>query len=318
MKLSFLLVILLCLARFSSAQVAPATPPPAQTARQALIEMFLGKTPDHFRKHLAENTKKAVAKLEAGGGKSNYFGDFENLSSQFATSGGQQFETFDAGPVLVSGRNPMSGEQFELTVERDDLIGDEDQIELSVRATKGGKPVAMPVLPKIQFSMKTEDGVWRLTEIAFTARAPIADPDYLASLVGQLQEQQRRTNEMMASATVHTLTLAESAYHSTHSTYTCSLKELAAGIRGKNQSIFIDDELAAGKKQGYVYALTGCDASRYKLAAEPATSTSGQRAFCTDEGREVKSSPSGKASTCFSSGEPADQTTGLGAISIQP
>jgi hypothetical protein len=318
MKCSALPIIVLLLAQFAPSQTAPATPPPPQTARQALIEMFFGKTPDHFRKHLAQNTKKAVAKLEAGGGKPNYFADFENLSSQFATGGGQQFETFDAGPVLVSGRNPMAGEQFELHVDRDDLIGDEDQIELSVHAMKAGKPVGMPVLPKIQFSMKTEDDVWRLTEIAFTARAPIADPDYLASLVGQLQEQQRRTNEMMASATVHTLPLAESAYHSTHSTYTCSLKELAAGIKGKNQSIFIDDELAAGKKQGYVYALTGCDASRYKLAAEPATSASGQRAYCTDEGREVKSSISGKASTCFSSGEPANQSTGLGAISIQP
>jgi hypothetical protein len=174
----------------------------------------------------------------------------------------------------------------------------------------------MPILPRLQFSMKTEDGIWRLTEIAFTARAPIADPDYLASLVGQLQEQQRRTNEMMASATVHTLTLAESAYHSTHSSYACSLKELAAGIRGKNQSIFIDDELAAGKKQGYVYALTGCDESRYKIAAEPATTESGQRAYCADEGGEVKTSKNGKASTCFSSGEPANGASGLGAVVV--
>ena len=316
MKRSVLVITILYLVRFAAGQAAPATPPPPQTARQALIEMFFGKSPDHFRKHLAENTRKAVAKLESGGGKASYLGDFENLSSQFSTSGGQQFQTFDAGPVLVSGRNPMAGEQFELRVERDDLIGEEDQIEITVHAMKGGKPVAMPVLPRLQFSMKTEDGLWRLTEISFTARAPIADPDYLASLVGQLQEQQRRTNEMMASATVHTLVLAESAYHSTHPLYACSFKELAAGIKGKNETIFIDDELASGKKQGYVFALTGCDASRYKIAAEPATSSTGQRAYCADEGGEVKSSKSGKASTCFSSGEPANGTTGLGAVAI--
>ena len=313
MKRSVLLITILCLARFASAQTAPPTPPPPQTARQALIEMFFGKSPDHLKKHLAENTKKAFSKLEAGGNKS-FLSEIEMLGQ--ARASGQMFETFDSGPVLLSGRNPVGGEQFELLVERDDLIGDEDQIELSVRATKDGKPEPMPVLPRLQFTMKTEEGIWRLTEVGVSARAPIADPDYLASLVGRLQEQQRQGNQMYAMMSMDTIVRAESAYHSTHSGYTCSLKELAAGIKGKNATVVIDDELAGGKKQGYVFALTGCDASRYKVAAEPATSDSGQRAYCADEGGEVKSSKSGKASVCFSSGEPANRATGLGAVAI--
>jgi len=305
-------VLVICLVGFVCGQTAPATPPPPQTARQALIEMFFGKSPDHLKKHLAENTKKAFAKLESTGSKS-FFSEIEMISQ--ARTGVQQLETFDAGPVLLGGRNPIGGEQFELLVERDDLMGDEDQIELSVRATKDGKPQAMPVLPRVNFTMKTEEGIWRLTEISFTARAPIADPDYLASLVGQIQEQQRRSNEMYAMMSMQTIVSAETAYHKTHPTYTCSLKGLAGGIKGQNATVYIDDELTSGKKQGYVFALTGCDASRYKVAAEPATSDSGQRAYCADEGGEVKSSKSGKASICFSSGEPANRAVGLGAIS---
>ena len=313
MKRSIPIIILLCLVRLAAGQAAPPTPPPPQTARQALIEMFFGKSPDHLKKHLAENTRKAFAKLEASGGKS-FLSQFELIGQ--AQTGGQAFETFDTGPVLLSGRNPVGGEQFELLVERDDLIGDEDQIELSVRAMKNGKPEAMPVLPRVNFTMKTEEGIWRLTEIGVSARAPIADPDYLASLVGQLQEQQRRSNEMYAMMSMQTIIGAETAYHKTHPAYTCSLKELASGSNGKNATVYIDDELGSGKKQGYVFALTGCDTSRYKVAAEPATGDSGRRAYCADEGGQVKSSKSGKASTCFSSGEPANATTGLGAVAI--
>ena len=91
---------------------------------------------------------------------------------------------------------------------------------------------------------------------------------------------------------------------------------MATGIKSKNATVFMDDELAGGKKQGYVFALTGCDASRYRVAAEPAMSNSGQRAYCADEGGEVKSSSSGKASTCFSAGEPANSRSGLGATIV--
>ena len=46
-------------------QIAPAPPAP-QSARQALLEMFLGQGPDHLKKHLPEITKKAFGKIESG------------------------------------------------------------------------------------------------------------------------------------------------------------------------------------------------------------------------------------------------------------
>jgi hypothetical protein len=66
----------------------------------------------------------------------------------------------------------------------------------------------------------------------------------------------------------------------------------------------VDAELAHGTKNGYVFALTGCDALHFKVAAEPATPGSGQRAFW--RGRE-------KAATCLSSGQPFSGNAGLTA-----
>jgi len=80
-----------------------------------------------------------------------------------------------------------------------------------------------------------------------------------------------------------------------------------------------DSELADGKKNGYIFAISACDASHYKIVAEPAVPDSGQRAFCSDEGGAVRASADGKAMTCLSSGEAVetDKTQGLnGAVGV--
>ena len=67
----------------------------------------------------------------------------------------------------------------------------------------------------------------------------------------------------------------------------------------------VGGELAGGKQNGYVYALSGCDARHFKAVAEPATPNAGKRAFCVDEDGHVKSSNDGKATTCLTKGEQA-------------
>ena len=219
----------------------------------------------------------------------------------------------ETGPVLLVSEQPQSREKFEITVERDDLVGDEDQIDLSFQMSRNGKPVAMPFLPRLTFMMKMESGVWRLNEASFSARMPLADPDFLKELVGQIEEQQQRTNEFSAIYSIRAIVAAETAYHSKHPGYTYSLTELTSASQNKNDERpmrRVDPDLAKGTKQGYVFALTGCDALHYKIAAEPATPSAGRRAFCADESGVLKSSKNGKASTCLSDGQNLDQDAG--------
>ncbi len=142
---------------------------------------------------------------------------------------------------------------------------------------------------------------------------PLADPDFLKDLVGQIEEKQQRTNEFTATFSIRAIVAAETAYHTKHPGYTCSLSELAT-VRsegsGERPRMPIDSDLAKGTKQGYVFALTGCDPLHYKIAAEPATPSAGHRAFCADESGVLKFSKNGKASTCLSSGQNFGEDSG--------
>jgi TonB family protein len=107
---------------------------------------------------------------------------------------------------------------------------------------------------------------------------------------------------------------AQNSYHQTHGTYACSL----AGLMGKNQSNGSFADLSTGKHGGYVYAISGCDGTQYKVVAESEINDSGQRAFCSDESGAMRAASDGKATTCLSSGEavareenPGQQATGL-------
>jgi len=145
------------------------TPPPPQSARQALLEMFLGQGPDHLKRHLPEITKKGFAKIESGANPS-FLTEVEGIGMQ-ARAGGGNLQTMETGPVLLVSDQPQTREKFEVTVERDDLIGDEDEIDLSFQMSRNGKPGALPFLPRLTFIMRMESGVWRLNEASFGADA---------------------------------------------------------------------------------------------------------------------------------------------------
>jgi hypothetical protein len=71
--------------------------------------------------------------------------------------------------------------------------------------------------------------------------------------------------------------------------------------------MLIDPRLAGGKKNGYFFALSGCDgspASRYSVTAVPADPTSATRAFCSDESAVIRFSADGKAESCLTMGKP--------------
>jgi hypothetical protein len=288
------------------------TQAPPQTARQALIEMFFGSAPNHLEKHLPDATRKTLQKLDSGDGR-NLLSEF-SMFSAMAKAGGANLQTFDTGPTLVSADQPdKAAEHVEITVERDDLSGDEDQIELALHMTKSGKEEALPFIPRFTFSMKSEADVWRLSEISVTVRVPLADPDFLKTI----EDRQRAQNEQATIWSIRTVSESEKAYSKMRGGYACSLAALAK--KNTDSKVFFwDMQLASGKKGGYIYAISSCDAAHYKIVAEPAVPDSGQRAFCSDEGGAIRASADGKGTTCLQRGEAVDDQTPDRARGVAP
>lgn len=52
---------------------------------------------------------------------------------------GNNFQTMDTGPVLLTVEDAAAGQKFEIHVEQDELVGELDQIELSFHMYKHGQ-----------------------------------------------------------------------------------------------------------------------------------------------------------------------------------
>ena len=286
------------------------TAQPPQSARQALIDMFFGSSTDHLEKHLPDATRKTLKRLDSGEGTSMLAQI--SMFSAMAKAGGVNLQTFETGPVLLSADQPERGaaEHVEITVERDDLMGDEDQIEVALHVSKNGKEETLPFIPRFTFAMKSEKDIWRLNEISLTVRVPLADPDFLTTI----EDKQRAQNEQMTIWSLRTVNESEKAYAKAQGGYACTLSAL--GKKGANTEALWDAQLVSGKKGGYIYAIPSCDASHYKIVAEPAVADSGQRAFCSDEGGTIRAAVDGKGTTCLRSGETVNDGATAGATGI--
>jgi TonB family protein len=309
--IAFALVIAVSSSVVAGVQAAPSQGAPPQTARQALIEMFFGEAPSHVEKHLPDVTRQSFEKVDGKNGQS-VRGLFSGLAAQ-AKAGRAKLETFEAGSTFLTFEEPAGGffEKFVLTVEKDDLAGDEDHIELVPHMFKDGKEEALlPIILRLSFAMKMESEVWRLSEIDATFHFPLEDP----ALLKGMEEHQLRQNEEMALWSVRGVVNAEKMYQSAQGGFACTLSALGGGGEepGAKKRVYLwDPQLAGGKKNGYNFTISGCDASsdsfHYRIAAEPAVPDSGQRAFCSDESGTVRASADGKAATCMVSGEIVEQ-----------
>ena len=283
-------------AHFLNAQAVP----PAQTARQALIEMFFGQSANHLEKHLPDVTSRSLRKLGAPNG-ADALSQFSMMATQ--ARDGTNLQTFDTGSTLLSADDPQGNGKVEITVERDDLVGDEDQIEVALHMTRNGKEETLPFIPRFTFAMKMESDIWRLNEVSVTVRVPLADPNFLKSV----EDHQRAQNEQMAMWSMQMVSRAEKARQSAQGSFACGLSTLASFSKGGAASgVYFDPDLASGKKNGYIFAISACDASHYKLVAEPVGADSGQRAFCSDESGTIRASADGKAVTCIRNGQPTE------------
>jgi hypothetical protein len=311
---------ILCGTNLAGQQSTNATP---QTARQALMEMFFSKTPGTFVKHLPIATRGALEKS----GRLAAIQQYSMLASQFGSQA-KNLQTFETGSVLLVTEDPNTMQKVEITVENDALSGDQDDIELSIQTYKNGQPQKTPFMPRTTFSMKLEDGVWKLNEISVTIHLPLADPDFLKSMTEGLQAHtagdgsiqshpqiqrsgQTTGTDAQVVAAMRTILAAQTTYARTYKTvgYTCTLSELdgfGAGEPNAHQAMLINSGLASGKRFGYVFTLSECvgtPATTYHLTASP-NPNYGQWAFCGDQTGVIRYSADGNPATCFSSGVP--------------
>jgi hypothetical protein len=322
-KIGFAIASVICLGTSLWCQ-PDGTRPVAQTARQALMEMFFSKTPGTLLKHLPTATREALEK--SGAMKS--LEQYSLMATQLQTQG-KNFETFEAGSILLSTNDLQTAQKTEVIVENDALRGDEDDIELSFQTYKDGQPQRAPFMPHITCGMKMESGTWRLNDISVTIHLPLADPDFLKS-VGEVMKPrtaaagititrkdvpastQSRGDDTAVLAAMRTLVTAEITYAVTYPSvgYTCTLSDLdgfGGGAPNQHQAMLIPSGLASGKRFGYVFSLSQCGgspASTYHLVAVPGAGSYGRRAFCTDQSAAIRYSTDGNAATCMASGTP--------------
>jgi len=200
------------------------TAPPPQSARQALIEMFLSKNTDDFAKHLPQDARRALIRKGETPETSTVL-RISTIGRQMVAQG-EHIETFDEGPTMLVSQQRDGHERIEVMIEHDSYLGEEDEIELSVHLYKDGQPESLPVVPTLVFTMKQEKEIWRLTEATVALHVPLADRDYLQGL----RKEQDEANEAAAQMRVRTIANAQTSYAAKHPDlgYACTLSNLFA------------------------------------------------------------------------------------------
>lgn len=317
---NWLTVLVFCSAA-STAQQAAAP----ETARQALLEMFFSKTPGTLVKHLPAVTRAALEKS----GTMASLEQYSLLATRLETQG-QNYQTFETGPVLLSGEDPKTAQKLEVTVEKDALRGDQDDIELSFQTYQHGQPQRTPFMPRMTFSMKQEAHLWTLSEISITLHLPLTDPDLLKAFTNGMQATHsagasnvaftpRSENtappagtDAQVLAAMHTILSAEVTYAVTYPNagFTCTLSDLdgfGGGDPNEHQAMLINSGLASGRRYGYVFTLSGCGMApgrTFHLLASPNVNAIGRKAFCADQSNTIRSTNDGNPQTCFATGTP--------------
>lgn len=300
------LVLLGCLAVL--AQDSEQQQPP-QSARQALIEMFTGKGADDFARHLPDEARHMLIRMGDSADNSNVL-KIAMIGREVAAQGGR-IETFETGPNILITEDPNSHERLEVAVEQDSLLGEDDEIELSVRFYKDGELQQLPVVPRLIFTMTQEKEIWRLAELTVAAHVPLTDPDYLKVL----RKQQDESNESQARSRIMIMAQAESQYATNHKDlgYACTLATLYPAPQAGEVSYI--QPFANEETSGYRFTITGCNgtpASKYRLLAVPLDPESEMKVLCVDDSGTIRSIAADKKSGCFSRGDVEVNTPPIG------
>ena len=297
--------ILMVMIGTGSMAVAQAAPSGQQTARQALIEMFLSKNQEDFAKHLPDTARQAL--IHKGETPETSTVLRIAMLGRGIASQGEHIETFDIGPNILVSEQADHHERLEVAVERDSLMGEQDEIELSVHIYKDGQEQPIPVIPRLIFTFSQEKDIWQLTEMTVAAHVPLTDPDYLKGL----RRQQNEANESAAQMRMNGIVAQQASRAASQPEvgYSCRL----AGLMPQaDQSAAVDarattsPEEPAEESNGYRFALSGCGgspATKYRLSAVPIDPDSESKTFCADESGKLRFVTGGTPASCFSSGQ---------------
>jgi hypothetical protein len=268
----------------------------AQTPRQALVQIL---TTGDILNHLPEATRAAI---EKSGSASSLM--LPAMQMQAMSKG---FQVFPAGSVLLSVIQP-TGEKFQVNIDRDELRGDRDDMELSVHGFKNGEEQPLGgVTPRLTLGMMLERGAWRIQQVGFNIAVKLDDPEFLKALQKSGTQHPGMSDEITAMSTLRRIVAAERSYRTAHPEhgYTCSLRDLVSG-RGQMASspaAALDPALASGQSGIYSYTLSGCGSApspAFQVLAVP--SQAGKRAFCADQTGTLKAASTDAAAECMASG----------------
>jgi len=241
---------------------------------------------------------------------------------QSARAGDNNFETFDAGPVLLSLNNPQDRQRWEVRIDGDDLRGDQDEMQLSLHTMRKGLEEELSLGLRFQLSLKQQQGIWRLNAITVSARLVVGDPQILekswwnspavASTVSPLapavvpaaDEQLRMT----PARSLRLIGVAEYIYAQKHPDqgFTCALGQLVGigrGLEDGEPYKFMPPDFAQGVHNGYRFSIRNCAGKTVKSFQAFAEPVNGQgKAYCTDETKALRASDDGSGGTCLASG----------------
>jgi len=307
-------VISLCLSVLAASLLAygQVVPPQPQTPRQALLEMLFSKKAQAFDRHLPKLARQRMEWLGILDRTSRPV-PFDELQMKSVT-------TFDEGPLLLTYEPPPSEnphtlgqrQRIEVTVEQDDLRGDEAFLELGLHRYVDGAEQMSQLEPHLSIKMVRETGVWKLGDIGFRGHLPLDSPEFLADFEKEVAPDRLASNEGSAVRGLRLINVAEISYQQTYGHYTCSLAALDGEGTAKpdaDHAMLLDSALASGKRGGYIFRITDCGSgSAYRASAVPQKpGVSGVRAFRTDTSGTYRDSSVGSEEACFANGKPVGE-----------
>lgn len=292
-----------------------------QTPRQALIEMFSGRDTKSFERHLPKIMQQRLAALDPAS-----HGRFSTSPADYPGMIGRKtnMRWFESGPILLLNQDANS--RLEVRVEKEDLVTDRDDLELSLNFGMEGKSFGDPRGTRVLLTMQKEDGIWRLSEVGFTFKMKL-DGSFIEAFSKQMKTM------MSGSTSVSTLTptepvqapsrtMSERELSASEEAALNRLREMLAAqtkFRTSNpQAGFACDSSALGVNDvdGYRMMIVGCKGdpvSNYKITLTPiGLGVKGKRAFCADESGIVRYSDDGKGVSCLSEKNRIEQTDEVG------
>lgn len=293
---------------------------PAQTPRQAIIEMFSGGEAP-FKKHLTVEMRSKLDEMTKD--SSSGTGPFQLLTS-IKTSDPDSFQAFDLGSILFSFNDPQKNERYEVRINSEEQHGDQDVMELSLHLVRNAVEQELPAGLRFVLNLKKQEGLWRLDAVTLSTTLPFGDPKMLekpwwgpalySALIPTPADQKPTVvlddrPKLSPLRAVRMIGMAENIYAQNHPGigYTCTMSDLVNVGKGLDEDgiyKFMDAEFAGGTYNGYRYTLSGCDrrpTRTFRVTAEPVAGKG--KAYCSDHTSSLRASDDGRGVTCLITGK---------------